>query len=226
MANPNESGQERKLLFCNACKVFTKHDLRARYDRPFLNRDEGYVSEHYERRASIWSCAGCDEETFEKEIIDESGNDQEYHCFPQREAVWIQPKVFRNLKSGLRHAYEEVVACLNGGHLVLCTVALRALIEGVCDDKGLADRKLERNVDGLIKFLPSLNIIEALHTLRITGNNAAHRLEPLTQDDARTAVQVMESLLDFLYDLDHKASQVTSSSRIGSLKPLKSDSVQ
>ncbi len=226
MASPNEGGQETKLLFCNSCKIFTKHDLRARYGRPLLNRDEGYVSEHYERRASIWSCAGCDEETFEKQILDESGNDQEYGCFPPRAEDLVQCKFFRNLNSDLKRLYEEAVACLNGGHLVLCTIGLRALIEGVCSDKGVDGKNLEHQVDGLIKFLPSLNIIQALHTLRITGNDAAHGREPFTRGNARMAVGVVEDLLNFLYDLDYKASQVSSTSRMGGLKSVKSDSVQ
>jgi hypothetical protein len=226
MASPNEVAQETRLLFCNTCKVFTNHHLRATYARPFLNRDEGYISEHYERRASIWSCAGCDEETFEKQILDDSGNDHEYVCFPPREADLVRHKFFRNLTPDLKQAYEEIVACLNGGHLVLCTVGLRALIEGVCVNKGLTDRKLEHNVDGLIKFLPSLNIIQALHTLRITGNDAAHRLEPLTHENAKMAIGVIDDLLNFLYELDYKASQVTSASRIGGSKSVKPGSVQ
>jgi hypothetical protein len=61
--------------------------------------------------------------------------------------------------------------------LLLCTIGLRALIEGVCNDKGFKDRKLENNIEGLTKLLPSPNMIEALHALRLFGNDAAHRLE-------------------------------------------------
>ena len=75
-------------------------------------------------------------------------------------------------------------------------------------------------------FLPSLNMIEALHPLRITGNDAAHRREPLTRDNARMAIGIMEDLLNFLYDLDYKASQVTHASRMGGLRSAKPGSVQ
>jgi hypothetical protein len=227
MASPNEGGEETKIIFCNTCKVFTKHLLRARYGRPALNYEVGYVSENYERRACIWSCAGCDEETFERQVTEKSDADDELlDYFPAREEDLVRRKFFQNLNPDLKRLYEEVVACLNGGHLLLCTIGLRALIEGVCTDKGVDGKNLEHKVNGLIKFLPSLNIIEGLHTLRITGNDAAHRREPLTRDDARTAVGVMEDLLNFLYDLDYKASRVTSASRIGSLKSIKPGSVQ
>jgi hypothetical protein len=92
--------------------------------------------------------------------------------------------------------------------LLLCTIGLRALIEGVCNDKGFKDRKLENNIEGLTKLLPSPNMIEALHALRLFGNDAAHRLEALTRDNAREAIRVMEHLLNHFYDMDYRASQM------------------
>jgi hypothetical protein len=105
---------------------------------------------------------------------------------------------------------------LNQDCPLLSTIGLRAVIEGICADKGITQGNLEQKINGLHKFLPSLNLIEALHTFRITGNAAAHRLEALTRDEARAAFDVIEAILNFLYDLDYKASQVKKKAPINS----------
>jgi uncharacterized protein DUF4145 len=139
-------------------------------------------------------------------------------------------KLFQKLKPDLHQLYKEIVACLDKDCLLLCTVGLRALIEGVCVDKGLTDeitgRNLSAKIDGLIKFLPSLNLIEALHSLKVTGDGAAHQLRALTRDDARRAIEVMEDLLNFLYDLDYKASQLPKDPKRVAFKSAKPGSVQ
>ena len=94
---------------------------------------------------SIWSCAGCDEETFESKYkpVDEEEFGPEY--FPPRSEYSekgdvIQPKVFQHLDPDLNRLYVEVVACLNGNCLVLSTMGLRALIEGICREKKIMGR--------------------------------------------------------------------------------------
>lgn len=123
---------------------------------------------------------------------------------------YIQPTVFKNLNNELGRLYKEIVTCFNEDCLLLCTIGLRALVEGICVDKGLTDeitgKNLRAKIDGLIKFLPSLNLIEALHAFKVSGDDAAHRLQTLTRDDARTAIEVIEHLLNHFYDMDDKAS--------------------
>ena len=181
---------------------------------------------------SIWSCAGCDEETFEWQFMYASSdsNAKSFEAngsyFPERSADSIQPKVFCELKPELTRLYREVITCFKQDCLLLCTIGLRALIEGICRDKGLKQENLENKIDGLIKFLPSVNVIEALHTFRFAGNDAAHRLEALTRDDAKKAIGVMEDLLNFLYDLDYKASQVRNASKRAAFRSAELGSVQ
>ena len=47
----------------------------------------------------------------------------------------------------------------------------------------------------------------------VTGNQAVHQLEAPNPNDARLAIEVMEDLLNFLYELDYKASRLRKSSR-------------
>jgi Domain of unknown function (DUF4145) len=99
------------------------------------------------------------------------------------------------------------------------------LIEGVCADKRV-EGNLEHKIDGLIKFVPNLNLIQALHNFRFAGNEAAHRLGALKADDARLAIEVMEDLLNFLYELDYKALRVRSQSKRAGFDSAKPGPVQ
>jgi hypothetical protein len=58
------------------------------------------------------------------------------------------------------------------------------------------------------ELLRSDLVIEALHNFRFAGNAAAHELDPLSREDAEMAIGIIEDLLNFLYDLDYKASQL------------------
>lgn len=125
----SDSVQETKIIFCNVCKVSTNHVFRARYARPHFNFDGGYVSENYEARAFIWSCAGCDEATFESQLLELNQGEEEWgDYFPARQQEGLrQRKFFQNLKPDLNQLYEDVVACLNNDRLLLFTIGLRAL---------------------------------------------------------------------------------------------------
>jgi hypothetical protein len=238
----SEGGQETKRIFCNCCKGETNHLLRARYSRPrkvadgedvfHVRNSAAYeIFDCGELRSSIWSCAGCDEETFELEHrYIEEGFEGNGSFFPTRLEEQpedsIQPKGFKVLNPELDRLYREVIASFARDCLLLCTIGLRALVEKVCRDKGLTERNLEHRIDELSRFLPSLNVIEALHEFRFAGNAAAHELQALTRDDARKAIEVMEDLLSFLYDLDYKASQIRSASKRVASRPATPGSVQ
>ena len=219
----SEVRQETKRIFCNVCRTSTNHILRARHSRRRIV-EEG--EQPGETVTSIWACAGCEEETFESQYkpLDDPECDPVF--FPLRmEQDPHQPKVFHRLKPDLNRLYVEIVDCLNRNSLVLCSIGLRALMEGVCRDQGLTDRKtsLEDKINGL--SLPT-NLIDALHAFRWAGNYAAHENDPLTPDEALLAITVLEDLLNFFYDLDYKASQMKYGSRMAELKTNKGGTIQ
>jgi hypothetical protein len=199
-----------------------KYDgLQNKYEREWQNDDIAGIHVH---RYSLWSCAGCTVPTIEWQVgveprVEDTDcadnfepmSDSSY--FPSRLKGSIQPKLFRSLKPEMAQLYNELVICFNNDLLVLCTMGLRSLLEAICNEKGVAGVNLEQRLSGLIKFLPSLNIIEALHAMRLTGNFAAHRLEALSRSDAAAAIEVVEDLLNFFYDLDYKASKVKNPAR-------------
>jgi Domain of unknown function (DUF4145) len=125
----------------------------------------------------------------------------------------MQAKYFIKLPPTLAKLYRETIEAFNSGSMLLCTLGLRVLIEGVCTDKGINGRKLEKKIDGLATFFPNKNLIDSLHGFRFAGNDAAHDLEAMSATESSDAIEVMEDLLNFLYDFDYKASRIKNASR-------------
>jgi len=98
--------------------------------------------------------------------------------------------------------------CYNEQAPILCTAGLRALLEGICQDKRIKGRNLKAKIDGLKAILPSRNIIRNLHHFRFMGNDAVHELAAPKPNELALAIGVIEDLLNFLYEMDYKASQL------------------
>jgi hypothetical protein len=188
----SEDGQETRRIFCNVCRGETRHSLRARWRRArklALDEDGIPIDDVFRVRnsadyklvdfgevtTSIWSCNGCDEETFEFQYIEADpagtrGNTYYPDRLPELSADSIhQKKRFQKLDPRLNLLYEEVITCFNGGCPLLCTFGLRALIEGVCVDKGLKDGPLWRRIDGLVEFIPFLILVLELVKLEVNA---------------------------------------------------------
>ena len=133
--------------------------------------------------------------------------------WPPRNYGVRDEKRFHKLPEHLLQLYKETVAAFNSGSRLLCTIGLRILLEGVCKDKGLKKGNLETKIDGLKIFFPTGNIVKYLHGFRWSGNEAAHDLEPMETHEAQRALDVMEDLLGFLYDMDYKASRLKHAKR-------------
>jgi Domain of unknown function (DUF4145) len=203
-----------KKIRCNMCNGLTNHTLRQRYSWTrslYDGPDEsGNIVGTCEHRYSIWTCAGCDAVIFEEQMAYDDGETYEEY-YPMHEP---RRKTFKKLSPELQELYTEVVACFNRGSFLLFTIGLRALIERICAEKGLNAGNLQQKIEGLFKFVPNMNVIEALHSCRAAGNEAAHELKAMSADEAEQALEIIEDILGFLYDLDYKASQVKSARRI------------
>jgi hypothetical protein len=125
----------------------------------------------------------------------------------------LRPQRFRRLGPTLEQIYREMIECFNDRSLILSNAGLRALLEGVCEDKRISGRDLRTKIDNLKPLLPNKNIIDALHHFRFTGNEAVHKLKAPEVEDVRLAIDVMEDLLNYLYELDYKAARLAKSRR-------------
>ena len=204
-----------KYIFCNNCKNETNHVCKAEYFRHHLVGTEKYLGGFlYTIGYRLWMCAGCEGCTLEEYYTDEALEDEngvaEYSVkyFPKRAEYQLEGKHFKQLPPKLDSIYREVLQAFNSKLSLLCTVGIRALIEGILADQEIAGKNLEARIDGLSGIIPK-NIVSNLHSIRFTGNEAAHELSAPDQDELGLAIEICEDLLNFLYELDYKASYLT-----------------
>lgn len=206
-------------MYCNTCKVETHHELKAAHSRCY-QQVEGedtplpslVFEEEYQYR--FWICRGCDTATLEEAytnigMVDHDDNEiWESTLHPKRARRDWPLKRFRQLDAKLASIYREVIESFNAELSILCAVGLRALLEGVCADKAVTGNNLQTKIDKLVAYLPS-NIVESLHSFRFMGNEAAHELQAPNRGELQLAIEVMEDLLNFLYELDYKARRLS-----------------
>jgi len=201
---------EYRKVFCNKCNGDRRHELK--YSHEGHDGDPEEYLEYW--TDSLWVCCGCQSAKLlhHWELLGAEGQpgapqpeDSEY---PPRQPRAHRAKQFVNLPPPLAMLYRETVEALNGHSMVLCTIGLRALLDGVCRDKGLEKGNLEHKIEGLLKFIPNKSLISSLHGFRFAGNDAAHELKGAYPSEAESAIEVMEGLLNFLYELDYKAARI------------------
>lgn len=186
-----------KPIYCNTCRNATRHRFVAshKYLHAVENGDQ-----------ILWVCAGCDTATMEDyysaAYFDDDHKESIFH--PKRTEHSRRPKYFSHLPEKLTKLYGEVINANDLNLAVLCAIGLRALLEGICADKKIAGRDLAEKIDAMISVVPG-NIVKTLHGFRFMGNNAAHELESPQEFELRFAIDLMEDILNFLYDLDYKA---------------------
>lgn len=207
-----------KKLYCNTCKGETHHELKAVHPREYYETQGQPPNEllvFWEKfECRFWICRGCDTATLEEAytcmgMFNPDTDDQvwESALYPKRATGDLSQKRFRRLGRKLGVIYREVIESFNRDLSISCAIGLRALLEGICADKDIAGRSLYHKIDGLQSHLPS-NIVESLHSFRFMGNFAAHELQAPTRDELRLAIEVMEDLLNFLYELEYKARRL------------------
>jgi len=59
----------------------------------------------------------------------------------------LSAKPYSKLKPKLRVIYEEAVACYNNEAFILCAAGLRAILEGICQDKNIGGTNLRAKID-------------------------------------------------------------------------------
>lgn len=215
-----EIGVTRKL-FCNTCKIDTNHEVKAIHVREENIYDEEvgdppFAPILYWQRweYKFWVCRGCDTSMLEETYTDPGIYDHEAEehidststtFYPQRIYRIRAQKQFRHLDEKLESIYQEVIVGFNAGVKIGCSMSLRALLEGICVNKGITDWGLEKKLIKLEEghHLPS-NIVECLLSFKFMGDDAAHKLEAPSKDELELAISVMEDLLNFLYEAKYE----------------------
>lgn len=167
-------------------------------------------------RYDLMICAGCDEGTLKKSSSASYEIDRDRNLIwsvsfsPPRHKIESSVKTFQQLPENLEAIYRQAKQAYNYQLNMLSAIGLRSLMEGICVDKKAKGRNLEKKIDNLKEKtnLPD-NIIQSLHSFRFMGNKAAHELKTPHKEELSLAIEVIENLLNFLYELDYKVRRLS-----------------
>ena len=180
--------------------------------------------DHAEISGQIWECLGCDQLTFVQSSWNSDEVEPEETIYPERTKRLLRPKRYRRLSLFLQGIYEETVSAFNARCWILAAAGLRALLEGICDDKGLGPRRqsLDKKVESLKGYVAG-TVVDNLHALRFMGNEALHRLSTPDPKDLALAIEVMEDVMNAIYDLDYKSADLYRRVRREEIAPKEED---
>jgi hypothetical protein len=201
----------------------TWHDVKASHAKRFDLEDYpnmwvDFAAAKYE----IWECRGCEDALFleswltSEDVDPDEGPQPSESVYPPRDEKHLKPKDYVQLPTALEAIYEEIVRAFNDRCHVLCAIGLRALLEGICDDKGIKSgpdgkgkttTRIEGKINGLAALAPP-TIVKNLHAFRFLGNQAAHELKVPSEKSLAFALEVMEDVLSALYELNYKSSRL------------------
>ncbi len=229
-----ENGTKDKIvsIHCIECKRATRHRVTVSLDKSGseTNKEEGW-SVDWSDRYQVIECQGCETVSFrhqswfsEAQDFDDDGTTERIYPLRNKDAVSARP--YHNVPSNLRRIYTELIDCFNNDSTTLCAAGLRALVEGICAQQGILDGPVEApekgggtqivrrdNLEGRIAGLQEKGLLtqssaQTLHEHRYLGNSAVHELARPSIDELKLAIEIVEHVLEQLYELPEKAAEL------------------
>jgi len=232
-------GDKIRVHCCADCNCRTVHQVVAEYRETYRQEDHPQIDAFATGTWQVIQCAGCETASFRE--LWESPDDYDpegqrmiprEHLYPQRSEGMLPLKRISGLPPRLNRIYRETIETFNNEQLTLCTGGVRAILEGLCQDRGVEGgivpirnqdgiqqinqdgTPMERrttNLEGMIYGLHQRGILgqqhaETLHPLRILGNAALHELEQPSVAELRTAIDIIEATLISVYSVPHDAA--------------------
>ncbi len=219
----------RKIL-CDKCGLETNHEVVRSYEVTYTPKEYPDMEIDFAKGTfEIVKCMGCEEVSFrEIWITSEDINPftdelEEYiKLYPERSKGRRSIKSIRFLPGELETIYVETIRCFNNGSYLLCAAGLRAVIEGICAERGVKCGRVtlirkngtsktvnQKNLEGKINGLSEAGILtkdhtSTLHELRFIGNEALHELQSVKPDELSIGLDIIEHTLENLYGLPIK----------------------
>jgi hypothetical protein len=229
-----ENGSKGKVIsiHCIECKRSTRHLVNVSLDKlgSDSNEHEGW-SVDWSDRYQVIECQGCETVSFrheswfsEAQDFDDDGTSERLYPLRNKDAVNARP--YHNVPSNLRRIYTELVDCFNNDSPTLCAAGLRSLVEGICAQQGIVDGPVQApakgggtqtvrrdNLEGRISGLQEKGLLtqssaQTLHEHRYLGNSAVHELARPSADELKLAIEIVEHVLEQLYELPEKAAEL------------------
>lgn len=203
---------------CRSCSRRTNHTIVKEHS--VSDFDEAYGI-HYGCHYQIIQCLGCETVTFREAQWQDDEQDEEtgrlhynVKLHPRRTVTERIDRWKVDLPDPVGKMYREVVNALNGDAPTLATVGMRALAEAICKDQGCTKKNLDKQIEELVSRGVLANAqADHLHIHRFMGNKAVHQVTTPPWGEMETALRVLETLIQTLYELPQLASKVTKLSK-------------
>ena len=202
-------------ILCKRCGTETNHSLEWSKLSEWGNEDIQGNDEH-----QILSCNGCESITYRiissnSEDMDWNENDQPeytktYTYYPNRDGDMIEP-IYEVWKapSRVREIYYETIVAYNNKQPILCSIGIRGIIEAVCLEENIQAKNLELKINALRdNKIITPNLCNGLHESRLMGNDGAHKLGTFSPKDLKTAIGLINNLIDGHYSLPSRIEEL------------------
>ncbi len=204
-----EQNEEIEMIVCPCCKTRTKH--KKVWENKNREEEEGIweIKNYF-----LMECLGCGTPILKKEYlfsedlyINQKGEVEAKTTFwPTISFRDIEMKQISPLPMNVRKIYEEIIKSYNLKLYTLCAAGIRVIIEAVCKEENILQGDLETKINTLKeKGVITENIKEGLHQNRIIGNEALHEIRVFGDYELKTAIELIEILLESHYGSPEKA---------------------
>lgn len=220
-------------VHCEKCSQGTCHRILASTKQRWDEIEDNDIYFSGFDRYQIIHCEGCETISFRHLSYWSENDEPEEKLYPESFIENHELKNFPVFEKELSEIYYEAVSSFNAGNFILCAVGIRAIIEGICKDKGVkkgyirnletdefvlyknGSRKTANDLRGKILGLRDKEIItksqnKILHQLRFLGNDAIHKLYRPSQEELKTALLIIENMIENLYVIPLHAEKLIS----------------
>jgi hypothetical protein len=166
----------------------------------------------------ICQCLGCDQVGFREvstsadDFNDDGTRSETVKIYPDVVRVELRAVDVREFPLTVSRIYTETVNAFNAGALTLAGGGLRAIVEAICIDQGVAGRNLSDKIDDLaVKGLLAKPQADLLHEERYIGNAALHELVPPSKQEIKDGMKIVEGLMSTIYVLPNHAEKLRQS---------------
>lgn len=147
-------------------------------------------SEEYRRiQYLLCTCINCDMSSLWAE-------DQDGRLVDPK--MGIGPRPHLDMPDDVRHDYEEARSVVGISPRGACAL-LRLAVQKLCAQLGESGKDIDKDIANLVDKGLTVDVQQALDSLRVIGNNAVHPGEMDLTDDAETATALF-SLLNFIVE--------------------------
>ena len=202
----NQKENRIESVSCQNCTNKTQHKVLVSADRTEEWDIEGSSTSY-----QVIQCLGCKRISFRVNwgnFFHQSYREEFYPNPEQRSSI----KDTDLLPKNVRIIYEETIKAINGDLAIISGIAIRTTLEAIIKEQNVQGVDLSEKINNLTKKgKVTLNYASTLHELRRIGNEAAHSIKPYSPEEIKTAMDVIDHLLQQFYILPHHTNKNLSS---------------